>query len=205
MVETGSSGRSGKAKDAITNGWAGDRSAREIRDGHAGFAITRASILALESRLANRAGCVSCFRGPIISRHRIRWYTDSEPMNEILLWPNGAPGSETWTQLKKESWTPPESPERFRFVRSDGHNATLSEKVGALMQIKHTVVSPLQDVNKGAISRCSSNDCITVSLGRASSRLAASSTLGMICTSPAVQIKTPGRASAQWTALSMSA
>ncbi len=39
-------------------------------------------------------------------------------MNEIPLWPNGAPGSETWTQLEKESWTPPENPEQFRFVRN---------------------------------------------------------------------------------------
>lgn len=39
-------------------------------------------------------------------------------MTEIPLWSNGAPGSETWTQLEKEFWTPPESPERFRLVRN---------------------------------------------------------------------------------------
>jgi acetyl esterase/lipase len=39
-------------------------------------------------------------------------------MNEIPLWPNAAPGSETWTQLEKESWTPAESAIRFCFVRN---------------------------------------------------------------------------------------
>jgi acetyl esterase/lipase len=39
-------------------------------------------------------------------------------MTELLLWPNGAPGSESWTQLEKESWISPESPERFRLVRN---------------------------------------------------------------------------------------
>jgi hypothetical protein len=54
-----------------------------------------------------------------------------------------------------------------------------------------------QDVNNGAIWRCSSNSCITVSPGRSAIRFAASSTLGMSCTSPAVQMNTSGRASAQ--------
>lgn len=39
-------------------------------------------------------------------------------MNEIPLWSDGAPGSEGWTQLEKESWTPPASPHRFRFIRN---------------------------------------------------------------------------------------
>jgi acetyl esterase/lipase len=39
-------------------------------------------------------------------------------MNEIPSWPEGAPGSEGWTQLEKESWTPPASPVRFRFIRN---------------------------------------------------------------------------------------
>jgi hypothetical protein len=59
------------------------------------------------------------------------------------------------------------------------------------------IQNEFQAVNNGAISRCSSSDCITVSLGRSAIRLAASSTLGMMLTSPAVQMNTPGRASAQ--------
>jgi acetyl esterase/lipase len=43
---------------------------------------------------------------------------NGETVNEIPLWPNGAPGSEHWKQLEKEFWTPPGAKDRIRLVRN---------------------------------------------------------------------------------------